>query len=46
VTGLGAFGGQFTGPGAEELMARFTAPFINPYTGKQSDMFGVWVGAQ
>ena len=42
VTGLGSFEGQFTGPEAQELMARFSAPLINPYTNKQTNMFGVW----
>jgi len=46
VTGHGSFEGQFTGPAAEELMARFTAPYIDPFTNKQVDMFGVWVGAK
>jgi hypothetical protein len=44
VTGLGAFDGKFTGPAAQELMARFHAPFIDPFSNTQSEMFGVWVG--
>lgn len=40
----GAFDGQFTGPVAQELMARWTAPYLNPVTKQWSDMFGVWVG--
>jgi hypothetical protein len=46
VTGLGSFEGEFTGPEAQELMARFSAPFFDPYSGKQMNMFGVWVGAK
>ena len=46
VTALGAFDGQFTGPAAQELMAHFTAPFIDPYSATQKQMFGVWVGAK
>lgn len=41
---LGAFDGQFTGPVAQELMARWTAPYLNPTTKQWSEMFGVWVG--
>jgi hypothetical protein len=40
----GTFDGQFTGPIAQELMARWSAPFIDPATSQQSTMFGVWVG--
>ena len=40
----GTFDGQFTGPIAQELMARWSAPFIDPVTAQQSTMFGVWVG--
>jgi hypothetical protein len=43
-SGHGSFDGLFTGPGAEELMARWTAPFTNPDTHQSSQMFGVWVG--
>lgn len=43
-SGLGAFGGQFTGPAAQELMARWTAPYLIPGTQQWSQMFGVWVG--
>ena len=46
--GTGSFNGQFTGPNAEELMARWTAPFNNPLTGptggEPSTMSGVWIG--
>ena len=44
VTGLGSFEGVFTGPAAQELMARWQAPYVIPYTQTQSTMFGVWVG--
>ena len=40
----GSFGGQFTGPSAQELMARWSAPFHDPITNVDSTMFGVWVG--
>ena len=41
---LGAFDGRFTGPAAEELMARWTAPYLNPSTQQWKDMFGIMVG--
>jgi hypothetical protein len=44
VSGLGSFEGLFTGPTAQELMARWQAPYVIPYTQTQSTMFGVWVG--
>ena len=44
VTGAGTFEGQFSGPNAQELMARWTAPFVDPRFNVTSDMFGVWVG--
>ena len=40
----GSFDGLFTGPSAQELMARWTAPYVNPNTHATSTMFGVWVG--
>ena len=40
----GTFDGRFTGPQAEELMARWTAPLPDPATNTTSQMFGVWVG--
>jgi hypothetical protein len=40
----GTFNGLFTGPAAEELMARWTAPIHDPLSGADSQMFGVWVG--
>lgn len=44
LTANGAFEGSFTGPQAEELMARWTAPFNDPRTHTNSEMFGVLVG--
>jgi hypothetical protein len=41
---LGAFDGIFTGPAAQELMARWHAPYLHPITSSWSNMFGVWVG--
>jgi hypothetical protein len=43
-TSLGAFDGVFTGPAAEELMSRWTAPYLNPSTQQWNEMFGVMVG--
>jgi hypothetical protein len=40
----GTFNGLFTGPAAQELMARWTAPRFDPQTNTTSEMFGVWVG--
>lgn len=40
----GGFAGQFTGPGAAELLARWQAPFMNPSGQGTGTMFGVWVG--
>jgi len=40
----GAFNGQFTGPAAQELMARWTAPTLDPNSNTTQQMFGVWVG--
>lgn len=40
----GAFNGLFTGPNAQELMARWTASYVNPSTQQNADMFGVWIG--
>jgi hypothetical protein len=36
------FDGNFTGPGAAELMARFSAPFVQG--GQTGTLSGVWVG--
>jgi hypothetical protein len=44
VVGNGNFDGIFTGPGAQELMARWQAPYVDPDTRQSSTMFGVWVG--
>ena len=41
---LGAFDGRFTGPAAQELMARWTAPYLPPGSQQVGEMFGVWVG--
>lgn len=41
---LGAFDGRFTGPSAQELMARWTASYIPPGSQQSGEMFGVWVG--
>jgi len=41
---LGDFDGRFTGPAAQELMARWTAPYLNPSTQQWKEMFGVMVG--
>lgn len=40
----GSFNGQFTGPAAQELLARWTATFRDPLSNQDSQMFGVWVG--
>lgn len=40
----GAFNGLFTGPNAEELMARWSADYVNPATQQPGEMFGIWVG--
>lgn len=44
ITELGTFNGLFTGPAAQELMARWKAPYINPTSKAQSEIFGVWIG--
>jgi len=41
---LGSFDGLFTGPAAEELMSRWTAPYLNPTTQQWNEMFVVMVG--
>lgn len=43
-TTAGSFNGIFTGPAAQELMARWTASYLNPSTQQSGQMFGVWVG--
>jgi hypothetical protein len=37
-----SFNGNFTGPNAAELMARFQAPYL--FNGQQGMMSGVWIG--
>ena len=44
LTERGSFNGQFTGPNAQELMARWTAPLFDNATNTTTPMFGVWVG--
>jgi hypothetical protein len=44
LNGHGSFEGRFTGPVAQELMSRWTAPYIKPGSNTPSEMFGVWVG--
>lgn len=41
---LGSFSGLFTGPQTAELMARWNAPYVNPWTSEQGTITGVWVG--
>jgi len=41
---LGSFNGIFTGPAAQELMARWSAPYTNPNSHTESKLFGVWIG--
>ena len=41
---LGAFHGRFTGPQAQELMARWDAEYADPKNGQTKQMFGVAVG--
>jgi len=42
-TAPSSFQGSFTGPQAAELMASWTAPFLNPENQKWETMFGVWI---
>lgn len=44
VSGLGSFSGVFTGPLAQELMADWSAPMINPINNQPSTMSGVLIG--
>jgi hypothetical protein len=44
VAGTGSFSGQFTGPAAQELMARWSAPYVFPGFSQTNEMFGVLVG--
>jgi hypothetical protein len=41
---LGSFNGLFTGPAAQELMARWRAPYLRPGTQSQSEIAGVLIG--
>jgi hypothetical protein len=41
---VGAFDGRFTGPAAQELMGRWSAPYLNPSTQQWNAMFGIMVG--
>lgn len=45
-SGSSSFSGQFTGPNAAELMAQWTAPFLDPTSmgTPQGIMSGVWIG--
>lgn len=43
--GNGLFEGSFTGPHGEELMGRFQAPVVDPYTGTKQIDFGVFAGS-
>ncbi len=38
------FSGQFTGPGAAEVMAAWHAPFVDPYSLQWSMISGFWIG--
>ncbi len=46
LTATGSFNGQFTGPSAQELMATWSAPYLNPESNTVSTMFGAWVGSR
>ena len=41
-TEASSFQGSFTGPQAEELMASWNAPFLNPETKQWGTMVGIW----
>jgi hypothetical protein len=41
---VGSFNGLFTGPAAQELMARWIAPYRDPSSQQWSTMSGIWVG--
>ena len=41
---LGSFDGLLTGPAAQELMAGWSAVYIDPNSQESVDLFGVWVG--
>jgi hypothetical protein len=42
----GSFAGMFTGPNAEELMSRWSAPYKLPGDPSVGTMIGVWVGGK
>lgn len=44
IAGESGFLGNFTGPQAAELLARFHAPFKHPVSGETGTIFGVWAG--
>lgn len=46
LVGPNSFEGVFAGPNAVETMARFQAPYEDPYTGDPYQMSGVWVAKQ
>jgi hypothetical protein len=41
---LGSFNGLFTGPAAQELIAHWRAPYVNPDSSTSSEIFGVLIG--
>lgn len=43
-TAASSFQGQFTGPGAVELMGNFNAPYLSPSSHDWQTMWGVFVG--
>jgi hypothetical protein len=44
VSGSSSFDGRFNGPQASELMARWTAPFVDPLNRGTGTMSGLWLG--
>ncbi len=44
VSGPSSFEGRFNGPQAAELMARWTAPFVDPLKRGSGNMTGIWLG--
>lgn len=46
ISDKGSFAGIFTGPNAEELMSRWSAPYKLPGDPSVGTMFGAWVGAK
>jgi hypothetical protein len=41
--GANWFSGIFAGPNAAEAMAKFQAPYVDPFTSANQEMSGVWV---